>query len=381
MMSASSHVHTEPRAPDLRYVALIALGVLVVLGRWRALPSREATKRRRDPEDDASLRTLSGLIAGLAVAWTVWLAISGNSRYFLPMACIAGVVAALVLQRLRARWPDATLVLVVVLCATQTVQLFIGADLRRDGGAWTGPWMRVEVPDRLREQPALYLSAGFLSGSAVLPFVHPQSGMINVGGFNVIAPGHPGFERAKAHIDRNADRLRLLLPLPPGVVDRATLPGPPAQLDVYVRRLGLRVDGEDCEFLRIQGNLRGERRPDAASSWKHFISCRLVEAPEERLAYERRVSMVDAVFDRVEDACPNLFHPRRPPTQEYGYLSRTYHMGSEMQLFVDEGRVKYFFPMRGGDPIDIGSLADWQRASQAFDCTRRTQPAFATVRR
>ena len=47
------------------------------------------------------------------------------------------------------------------------------------------------------------------------------------------------------------------------IVDRATLPGPPAQLDVYVRRLGLRVDGSDCEFLRLEGNLRGERRPEA----------------------------------------------------------------------------------------------------------------------
>ncbi len=381
MLSASSHVHTEPRAPDVRYAALVGLAALFAFARCRVSGIPQQGPGFGDPEDAAAGRTLSGLILGVTVAWVIWLAISGNSRYFLPMACVTGVVVALLLQRLHFRWPDATLVLLVVLCGMQTVQLGIGADLRRDGGAWTGPWMRVEVPDRLREQPALYLSAGFLSASAILPFMHPQSGMINVGGFNVISPGHPGFERAKVHMDRNADRLRLLLPLPPGVVDRATLPGPPGQLDVYVRRLGLRVDGDDCEFLRIQGNLRGERRPDATSSWKHFISCRLVRAPEERQAYERRVSAVDAAFDRVEDTCPNLFHPRRPPTQEFGYLSRTYHMGSEMQLFVDEGRVKYFFPLRGGDPIDIGSLADWQQAPQAFDCTRRTQPAFAAVGR
>ncbi len=47
-----------------------------------------------------------------------------------------------------------------------------------------------------------------------------------------------------------------------------------------------------------------------------------------------------------------------------------------MQLFIDEGRVKYFLPLRGRDPIDIGSVAAWQAAPQPFDCSRRTQPAF-----
>jgi hypothetical protein len=258
----------------------------------------------------------------------------------------------------------------------QGIQLAIATDLRRDGHAWGGPWLRVEIPEKLRSGPSLHLSVGFLSGSALLPYMHPDSGMINVGGFNVIAPGHPGFERAQALIDRNADRLRLLLPLSSGIVDRATLPGPPEQLDVYVRRLGLRVDGSDCEFPRLEGNLRGERRPESGDTWKYFISCRLLQAPGERLAYERRVRDIDPVFDRVEDACPNLFHPRRPPTQEHVYLARTYHMGSEMQLFVDGGRVKYYFTLRGGDPIDVGSVAEWQEAPRRFDCSRKSAPAF-----
>jgi hypothetical protein len=319
---------------------------------------------------------LAGLLTGLAAGWVLWLALSGNSRYFIPMACLAAVVLAALLQRLHARWPDATLLAAALAIGVQCVQLAVGSDLRRDGQEWGGPWLRVEVPERLRAEPSLHLSVGFLSGSALLPYMHRDAGMINVGGFNVIAPGHPGFERAQKLMARNADRLRLLLPLPPGVVSRATLPGPPEQLNVYVRRLGLRVDGTDCEFPRLEGNLRGERRPESGEAWKHFISCRLVAAPEEREAYERRVREVDAAFDRVEDACPNLFHPRRPPTQEYGYLARTYHMGAEMQLFVDEGRVKYFYPLRGGDPIDIGSLAAWKEATQPFDCARRTQPAF-----
>jgi hypothetical protein len=50
-------------------------------------------------------------------------------------------------------------------------------------------------------------------------------------------------------------------------------------------------------------------------------------------------------------------------------------MGSEMQLFVDDGRVKYFYPLRGGDPIDIGSVAAWKAGPRRFDCSVRTKPA------
>ena len=384
LLSAASSVHTEPRAPDLRYAALIiALAVWGVLG-YRAYRNAGGKGRARpddEPAQAADRRVIVGLLVGLSVAWLLWLKISGNSRYFVPMACIAGVALAVVLQRVHASYPSLTIAAALLLLAVQSVQVVVGSDWRRDGGAWEGPWLRVDVPARLRDEPHLYLSAGFLTGSAFLPFMHPQSGAINIGGFNIIGPHHPGGTRAQSLIDRNADRLRILLPLPAGIVDRATLPTSPRALDIYVRRLGLKVDPSDCEFPRIEGNVRGERRPEKSDGWKYFITCRIVPAPENRTAFEREVAPIDRIFDRVEDACPNLFHPRRPATQEYKYWARTYHMGSEMQLFIDGGRIKYFFPLRGGDPIDIGSVEDWERGVQAFDCSRRTSPTVIKLLR
>lgn len=371
MLSAASSVHTEPRAPDLRYAALlVSLGVLAS---WRL---RRSAIDNADAGECGRRRAWYALLTGLGVAWVLWLTMSGNSRYFVPMACVASAALALALQRLYARWPSGTIAAVLAMFTIQATQFALGTDWRREGAAWEGPWLRVEIPARLRSEPNLYLSAGFMSGSAFIPFLHQQSGFVNVGGFNVIGPRHPGGTRTQKMIERNRDRLRLLVPLPSGVVDRATLPSSPEALNVYVRRFGLAVDATDCEFLRLEGNLRGERRPDTGRSWKHFIACRLVPAPAERAAYEREAALVDPIFDRVEDTCPNLFHPRRPVTQEFRYWARTYHAGSEMQLFIDAGRVKYFFPLRGGDPIDIGSVADWQVAPQPFDCTRRTSPAF-----
>jgi hypothetical protein len=377
MLAASSAVHVEPRAPDLRYVALLAAlaGVALALRR-----SRVSSEGKQGAIDANARRCFVGLLVGFAVAWCIWLAISGNSRYFLPMACVASVLVALALQRLHAWWRVPVIVAIVLVVSMQLVQLALGSDLGRNGGPWEGPWLRVEVPKKLRDHPYFYLAPGFMSGSAFIPFLHSQSGMSNVGGFNVIGPKHPGGARLQRLLDTNVDRLRLLLPLPEGAVDRNSLPSPPETLQSYFRRFGLQVDGSDCEFLRFEGNLRGERRP-LRDRWKHFITCRLIPAPGARLAYEQEAGLLDPVFDRVEDACPNLFFPPRAVTQEFHYWSRTYHLGSEMQLFVDNGRVKYFFYLRGGDPIDIGSIADWQAGPQPIDCSRRTQPAFTTTSR
>lgn len=381
MLSASTSVHTEPRAPDLRYAALIAsLGVLATIALIRRMHAASGNVETKTNDGGASPRAFYALLTGLAVAWCLWLSMSGNSRYFVPMACVASVALALVLQRLYAAWPSLTISAILLMLAAQSMQFALGTDWKRDGGAWEGPWLRVDIPQRLRSAPFLYLSAGFMSGSAFVPYLHPQSGIVNIGGFNVIGPGHPGGDRTQALIDGNAGRLRILLPLPPGVVDRASLPSSPDALKVYVRRFGLRVDASDCEFLRVEGNLRGERRPDSRNDgWRYFVTCRLVSAPAERTAYEFESAAVNPIFDRVEDTCPNLFHPRRPITQEFRYWARTYHAGSEMQLYIDEGRVKYFFPLRGGDPIDIGSVAEWQAGPQPFDCSRKTSPAFVDV--
>jgi hypothetical protein len=380
MLSAASAVHVEPRAPDLRYAALLAALAAWVSARWRCAPTRAIHDAGASDDLTAAGRCMAGMLVGLAVAWCLWLAISGNGRYFLPMACVASVVLALVLQRIYIAWPTATITAAILIVTMQLVQLALGSDLKRDGYAWEGPWFRTEIPDRLRTEPYFFLSPGILSGSIFVPYLHPESGMMNIGGFNVIGPRHPGGERAQKLIEHNATRLRFLLALPEGVVDRKTLPGPPNNLRGYFRRFGLRIDGSDCEFLRLEGNVRGERRP-MKDKWKHFISCRLVIAPGEREAYEREVGFYDAIFDRVEAVCPQLFFPARPVTQEFLYWARTYHSGSEMQLFVDEGRVKYFFYLRGGEPIDIGSVADWRKGPQPVDCSVRTKPAFTNITR
>jgi Glycosyltransferase family 87 len=382
MVAPGELVHTEPRAPDLRYAVLIgALALWAAIGLGRVVGARLGRANGSDAIDPASLRVLLGLTVGVTTSWCLWLAQSGNSRYFVPMACVSAVVLALVLQRLCRRWRKPTLLVIALLLVWQVVQIAFGADWKRGGLAWEGPWIRVQVPDRYRNEPYLHLSAAFLSGSVLVPYLHPRSGLINITGFTVIGPGGPGGTRAQAMIERNLARVRLLTPLPSGMSEPTAVRNFADAHAGLVRRYGLRIDSVDCDILSVEGNLRGSiRRPGdpPRSPWTHFASCRLEHAPGEAARFAREVREVDVIFDRVEDACPNLFQPRRPLTEQRPHWVRLYNAGTEMQLWIDSGRVKYFLPVaRKGEPIDIGAAEDWARGPLPIDCSRKFTSAPA----
>ena len=54
-------------------------------------------------------------------------------------------------------------------------------------------------------------------------------------------------------------------------------------------------------------------------------------------------------------------------------------MGSEVHLWMAGDRIKYFRPIPGGDPIDIGSVAQWKAGALPFDCSRKEAPAFGGI--
>ena len=377
MLSPLSRQHTEGRAPDLRYAAAFILLAAWGAVRWRARSRGDPQQGERPMDELAADRVLVALTVAFVVAWCIWLVASGNSRYFMPMGCLAAVLVAATLQRLHRKWKDATLVVAGLLLLVQTTQIVIAADWKREGGRWEGPLLQTEFPDRFRKEPYLFLSTSFLSGSAFLPHWHPDSGMITIAGFYAIGPDRPGWQRARAMIDRNIDRVRILRALPRGVDEKSGLPGHPSDLDTGVRRFGLKVDADDCEFVKLRSSLLDmpiPRRPQ--DEWTAFLTCRLVAAPERAEAYLREVALIDPVFDRVEDTCPNLFQPRRPTTEQLPNWIRLYNMGTEIQLWISDGRILYFSTLIGGDPIDIGPVEAWRQGAQPIDCSKKSAPAF-----
>jgi len=373
LMSTLSRQNTEGRAPDLRFAALfVALGVLAAVTLVTRARNADAGLQRRN---EAS-RVLIALATAFLIAWCLWLKSSGNSRYFIPMGCVGAALLAVALHHAYRRWKDGTLVVIALIVLAQGVQIVIAADWRRDGVGWEGPLLELKYPDRFRDEPALYLSTSFLSGSAFLPHWHPKSGMITISGFYALGPDRPGFELAKGLITHNEGRLRSLTLLPSGFDETRGLPGSPSDLNIFFRRFGLAIDSRDCEFVKAQSNLPDTSRMAERDRWSVWVSCALRSDPGAAEQYALEVSRIEPIFDRVEAACPNLFHPPRPVTEQFPNWTRLYNMGSELQLWIADGRLLYRSPLLGGDPIDIGTAADWARAPQPIDCSRKFAPAF-----
>jgi hypothetical protein len=373
LLSTLSRQNTEGRAPDLRFMVLfIALGVLAMCA--LAARVRNADSDREGP--NGAGRVMAALATAFVIAWCLWLQTSGNSRYFIPMGCVAAALLAVTLHRAYRRWKDGTLVAIAVIILAQGVQIVVAADWQRDGVDWRGPLLELKYPDRFRNEPALFLSTSFLSGSAFLPHWHPQSGMMTISGFYAIGPDRPGFARAMSLIASNEGRVRSLTLLPRDFDETTGLPGSPSDLNIFFRRFGLAIDPSDCEFVKARSNLVAALRANDRQRWNAWVSCGLRPDPAAAERYAVEVSVVDPIFDRVEAACPNLFHPPRPVTEQFPAWTRLYNMGSELQLWIADGRLLYRSPLLGGDPIDIGTAADWARASQPIDCSRKFAPAF-----
>ena len=87
-------------------------------------------------------------------------------------------------------------------------------------------------------------------------------------------------------------------------------------------------------------------------------------------ADRERKRIADLVLDRVEDACPELFKPRRNPALRSGAVWRRNY--ADVVTWVnDEGYVRFTDLIRGGgDFVALGREEDWIKAPQKLTCWR-----------
>jgi len=340
------------------------------------------------PEPDSAIatRTLAALGCGLGADWVLWLAGSGNGRYFLPMACVTAVVVIALVFRIFATRAKVRNYILAALFAVQTVQLSMGAQLRWNAAPWDGPWLSVAAPKKLMAEPNLYLTVGAQSNSFIAAFLAKGSGLVNFsGGYALGAEGANG-ARIKALIRRYSPHLRVLWRGEPLADDERRL----APLDDALARFGLRVDTGDCAAITVQDMPREVRiefkasapiapREQLLSNTNSLMSCHIVPDDTDRSAMIARERAVDLVFDHLEDACPELFQPRRLHTEHDGEYWRRLYMNTDLLASVSHGSVMALNPLRGGPTIYLGHESDWAKAPLPLVCGRRNGRYFATV--
>jgi hypothetical protein len=390
MIDPTSMLHEELRAPDLRYAVLILLIIAFSLQWLQERFARRSTFSSRT-ELDVPTRVLVALSCGLAVDWAIWLDGSGNSRYFLPMACVAAALIVGWMFRFFVAQPKMRAYVLAAILGAQVIQLWRGSEFRWNGVPWGGPWFQVAVPQKLANEPALYLTIGTQSNSFIAPFLGPGAGLVNVSGVYALGSDGANGARIKALIHHYSSNLRFLLRGAQlyGGDDRRTLRL--SQVNDALERFDLRVDTGDCARITVRGlSSRNEiafagPQPVLTPLDKlyvdrtYFVSCRVVPADVDRSSWIPRRQAVDFILDRLEDACPQLFQPRRLRTEHDGDEWRRFYMNTDLVAWVGSGWVKFRDSARGNHPIVLGRESEWVKAPPRLNCGRHDGNYYADV--
>lgn len=378
-------VHTESQSPDLRYAILLVLAAATIL-RW--LLRRLVSRRRRasGPRGGLECRALLALGCAFLVNWILWLSISGNSRYFLPMACVAAVLCIALLFRLFAQWPTLRNGLVAAALAAQIYQVSADAVFRPPLPWNEGPWFDVSVPAALASEPNLYFSMGIEANAFVIPFVAPGSGFINLqGGYVLGAEGANG-ARIRAMIRRFSPRLRMLIFDPRAEADRHTAVPYAADVDDALEPFGLRVDQSRCariaaRYAPLTFGAPVLRLPLSQSYTRTLVSCQVVADGAVFGAVPSSKRSADLVLDRLEVECPAVLEPRGSVTfllsdRDNRKMWVRRYGNTHVSAWVSAGRLKFQAALGGDRAHDLGSVNEWKTASPRVVCGRMADGLF-----
>ena len=391
MSGTGDMIHEELLSPDIRYALLLLVFLVFVVARiWQSV--RRASIPAPAPSSESATRALIALGCGFTAEWIVWLDGSGNSRYFIPMACVAAVLAVALLFRLLANHTLGRNGILLALFAAQGTQLALGTDYRWNPAPWGGRWFDVEIPEKLASQPNLYLSIGMQSNSYIAPFLPKGSGMASFAGGYPLGPDGATASHLRAMIARSAPHLRVLVSGDRIHEDSALRAPRQSDVDDTLRIFDLRVDMSDCETITVRGlrpmvwrplgsSLPGPVIPSAGKLryTNYLASCRLVADTGDRSQEMAARRAVDIVLDRLEDACPTLFQPPRPQTEHVNQLWMRSYGATDLTAWVGEGDVKFIDPTRDFHEIFVGREAAWAKGPLPIECGRRHGIYFARL--
>jgi hypothetical protein len=391
MTGTDSMITEELAAPDFRY-ALLLLVFLISAIAWIWRSSTRASIPPVAPASESATRALTALGCGFTFAWIVWLTYSGNSRYFLAMSCVAAVLAVALLFRLLVNHTLGRNGLLLALFLAQGTALALETEFRWNQAPWDGRWFDVAIPEKLASQPNLYLSIGMQSNSYIAAFLPKGSGVVNFAGGYPLGPDGANAMRVRALIARSRPYLRVLVAGDRIYEDSALRLPRQSDVDDALRTFALRLDMSDCETITVGGMRPTVWRPLESSipappippSGKlrftsYLASCHLVADTDDESREMAARRAVDIVLDRLEDACPALFQPRRPQTEHINKVWLRFYGATDLTAWVGQGNVKFTSAIRDPRDIYVGREEAWARGPLPLECGRRNGIYFARL--
>jgi hypothetical protein len=383
-------VQDELQSPDLRYALLVVLSVVLLAGwmlrHFRLHGSPSSPGGSTDPSTGAPRRMLWALGCGLAVDWGAWLIVSGNGRYFIPMACVTAVIVIGLMFHLLARCPKVLGYVLAVIFVVQGMQLAMGSEFRWNAQGWDDHWLGMTVPKRFQTEPNLYFSLGVQSNSFLAPYLAGGSGIINLSGSYAISPTGASGRRVSALINRYSPHLRMLVRGSHLYDDNEHLSPRRSLVNAQFAGFGLHVDESDCQTIVVnsleqdlQLAFNKPQGPQRRTPTK-ILSCHLAPGALIPAAQVRAQSNADEVLSRLEDACPRLFQPRGLQSQPFGRDGwMRYYINTDEMAWVSRGWLKFDDPVSGDGVAFLGREEDWLRAPPQVICGRRDGHYYAKI--
>jgi hypothetical protein len=367
MAAPDSGVYIEIMAPDLRFVFLAGLIVLLAaLVLWR---------RRTG---GGSARPALILTATLLIAMVPWLLTTANGRYFIAGLLVVGPVCLALVWLLpltrAARLTVAGLLVALRTFAVSQTNPFQAWSL----GQWNeAPYFQLEIPEDLRTQPATYLTMSSISYSLLAPQFPAESRWMNLVNAPSVPTGHPDSLRAQQLLAGSTPgHIFLLVPFVPGGVGVDGLP-----VEEVTRAVDLQLAGHqlrlaqprNCRLLRSKGlasmALRKEARLDLEKT-RHvgFWVCGVVRYDgTPSLPMAAAPLRFDAAFDALEASCPRFFKRGVRSEPVPGGEVRNYS-ATEMKAYVLDNGYVYYKYYRAFSIERIGTFEDVANGKAKVDC-------------
>ncbi len=360
MATPWSAVHIENMAPDLRYIFLLllagALGVIALRRRF----ARGTAENAATAPAFLHQRALGALAAGLVLSWLFWLFSSGNSRYFLAMGCIAGIVLPALLLRITANRRFITYA-AVFMVVFQAGLVFSSGTGHWTTAGWGKSWFEVEVAPALQQEASLYLNTDAQAPSFLMPYLPRAASLMTITGVHVLNPN----DRTRALMDKYRGNIRVMR----RVASEDARPA--GQLNYALVRFGLEADMSNCQMVKT---LMRDFKTGETGYWYYiFCKTRPLSWSAEKLAhYAAEKQRASRVFDKLELLCPSLFAPRGLATEGDGNEFWRNYAHTDIALARQaNGVVAYVSQFRDTKVRDIGAL---ERLEQEMPAKARLCP-------
>lgn len=365
MIENRSWIYTEVSAPDLRPASLMALcAAVALLGLWKGAATTQSGYSQNH------VRASRVVWAFLLPACLAWLVTSANGRYAVPILLMLG--PALWLSAYKLAGADRAGVVCAGLAILQLVHMSSAGNPRWNPKSWTDRWLPISVPSGLKSEPLLFVTIGRSSESYLAAHVHRESVFTNPIGLVSIANDGPSWHRFEALRGQWAGRTRLVF----NVNEQEARDGAEksiASSNEMIDRLGLEIRSATCDLIIVNSSDSKvpppPEIPGLIANNRYALACPVQLKPkvDPELAQQRKAA--ETVMDAFETKCPALFLPKGVQVERTG-ASWTRSYGKYdlfLRIIPNPGIIEHQME-RQGEPVRLGTLADWRSALGRFDC-------------